>query len=417
MRSISLLALASAIVAAPAGTVELQVNHHNPALMGPVHEQIVRQFEALHPDVDVVLDARSRNYEAQMQALLRDVTIGRQPDVVFTGLHLVRLLVDRGLAVSLRPLMAAEPDWKTLGYPRSSLSLTEQAGEVYALPFAISVLIIYYNLDLVARAGADPDALPADWPGIVDLAARIEALGEPVTGGYLEYDNSGNWSFQALLASQGQRMMGEDDRTIRFAGPEGLRALEILRGFGERAGQVAMSQDQARSQFAAGTLGVYVSSSSSLGTVEKGAAGRFALATTPIPLSTAQGRLPAGGNAAVMLARDPETQRAAWEYVKFATGPEGQTVMAPRTGYVPGNEIAIRDERYLARFYGENPAHLTAARQLPLITGWYSFPGQNALKITDVIKGHLESVVTLKATPEGAMAAMAADVRALLPNE
>jgi multiple sugar transport system substrate-binding protein len=54
-------------------------------------------------------------------------------------------------------------------------------------------------------------------------------------------------------------------------------------------------------------------------------------------------------------------------------------------------------------------------KQLPKATGWYAFPGENGLKITDVIKDHLQSVVAQKAEPMTALSTMSKEVQALLP--
>lgn len=412
MRSAALSLLM--VTTAAAAAVQIRVSHTDPGLLGPVHAEIERRFEGLHPEINLVFDAAVREYEEQTRNILRDALVGRAPDVAFAGLHRVGLLAERGHAVALDPFIAAEPDWKALGYPPASLELAAAGGKVYGLPFAISIPIVFYNPELVARAGGDPESFPATWPELIDLAARIEALGEPITGGFFEYDNSGNWTFQALLTSQGARMMSGDGRTIRFDGPEGIRALEIFRAFGERAGQIAMSRDAARTVFASGTLGMIISSSASLGSLTKAIAGRFELRTAPMPLIAEGGRLPGGGNAAVMMTTDPEKQKAAWTYIKYATGPEGQTIMVPRTGYMSGNEIPMRKPKLLGDFYAASPNHMTAASQLGRVTAWYSFPGENALKITDVIKGHLQQVITLQATPEEAMAAMVADTKDLL---
>lgn len=51
-----------------------------------------------------------------------------------------------------------------------------------------------------------------------------------------------------------------------------------------------------------------------------------------------------------------------------------------------------------------------------MLTAWYAFPGEHGLKITDVIKDHLQTVVAQSAAPEQALPAMAADVQALLPK-
>jgi multiple sugar transport system substrate-binding protein len=52
--------------------------------------------------------------------------------------------------------------------------------------------------------------------------------------------------------------------------------------------------------------------------------------------------------------------------------------------------------------------------QVPLLTGWYAFPGSNSLKIIETIKKDLESVVTGKTTAAGMMPQMASDVQRLL---
>ncbi len=45
-----------------------------------------------------------------------------------------------------------------------------------------------------------------------------------------------------------------------------------------------------------------------------------------------------------------------------------------------------------------------------------AFPGENGLKITDVINDRLQTVVSKSAAPEVVLAQMARDVQALLPR-
>jgi len=91
-------------------------------------------------------------------------------------------------------------------------------------------------------------------------------------------------------------------------------------------------------------------------------------------------------------------------------------MMVNATGYMPASTIPAEREDMLARFYRENPNHLTTFRQADSITGWYAFPGQNALRITDVINDHLQSVVARRAEPDAALTRMTADVQNLLPR-
>jgi hypothetical protein len=135
---------------------------------------------------------------------------------------------------------------------------------------------------------------------------------------------------------------------------------------------------------------------------ERQIGGRFQFKTVAFPLAVGGGRLPAGGNVVMVFAKDAERQKAAWKYVKFTTGPVGQTTMVNSTRYMSGNEIAVKTPDLLGAFYTRSPNHLTSTQQLPLLTG-ASFPGDNSLKIIEVIKHHMESLVTGKRTAEQVM--------------
>ena len=118
----------------------------------------------------------------------------------------------------------------------------------------------------------------------------------------------------------------------------------------------------------------------------------------------------------MIFTKDPARQKAAWEYVKFATGPVGATLMVKGTGYFPANALPAKDPALLGDFYKQNPNHQTAISQLPMLTAWYAFPGENGLKITDVINDQLQRVVAQSTPPEQALRAMTGEVQALLPR-
>lgn len=89
--------------------------------------------------------------------------------------------------------------------------------------------------------------------------------------------------------------------------------------------------------------------------------------------------------------------------------------MVKRSGYIPGNTLPGDAPELLGRFYAENPNHRVMLEQIPILDKFYNWPGENSLKIPNVIRDYLQQVVTLRATPEDVMPRMARDVRALLP--
>jgi multiple sugar transport system substrate-binding protein len=330
-------------------------------------------------------------------------------------MHYVRQLAEAAVVSPIDALLAAEPGWSALGYAPSALSLASFRGKPYGIPFAISAPVVYYNADLAARAGATLEPRPSAWPGIIALGDRIRETGGGAQGIFFDYYlQTNNWTFHALVQSFGGRMMSEDDRTIAFGGREGFEALRVLRDIG-RAGMVDQTDAQSQQAFANGGLGILVQSGARLGGITRTVDGRFRVAVGRLPVQAPSGRLPAGGMAAVLQTADPARRAAGWEFVKFVTGPVGQTLMVRNTGYVPSNIIPVQDPGMLGEFYRQNPNYMTLGETMPVVAAFYSFPGPNSLRIPVVLREHLRTVVTGQREPEAALADMVRDVQALLP--
>ncbi len=418
--TIALASFAGLVSSAPSPaqpvSITVQVPYAQP--FRTIHESIAAEFMKHHPGIRVEFRTAYANYDDAIQQVLRGAITGDLPDVTYQGLNRQRVLVDRGLAVPLTPFIEKEQNWEARGYSGALMRVGTIGGKVYGMAFAISTPVAYYNLDLVRKAGGDPQKLPRTWDEIIALAAKIKALGPDHGGLYYHWDVSGNWMWQSLISSQGGQMLTADEKKVAFGGSEGKAAIGLLDRFVREAGMPNVPSNAALQQFAAGKLGMLFTTTAYLAQVQKLSKGRFEIRTGrfPLPAGDARGRLPAGGNTGMILAKDAAKQRAAWEYLKFASGPYGSTVMVKATGYMPPNGTAANDPAYLKGFYDENPNHRPAVEQLPVITEWFAYPGENGLKITDIIRNHLETVVSGQAQPDAVLARMVAEVQALLPR-
>src|SRR5690606_16847550 len=100
------------------------------------------------------------------------------------------------------------------------------------------------------------------------------------------------------------------------------------------------------------------------------------LRTAPFPTwGDKPRRVAAGGNALFIFAKDPAQQRAAYEFIKFLTSKEGQTIWVEGTGYLPIVRGVEDDPRYLADYMAANPLVRAALEQLPDAVPWAPFPG------------------------------------------
>jgi multiple sugar transport system substrate-binding protein len=406
---------APALVRGQGSAVELSVAYSIPVLFKDLMEAVAREFMTRNPNVKVTLRAPEDGYEQIMQRHLRDAITNTLPDIAFHGLNRQRTLAERNIPVNLKPFMDADAQTKELGFSPSLLSLGQVGAAQTGIGFALSTPILYFNAQMVKEAGGDPDKLPASWDDVIKLAAAMHDPAKNRTGMFFDWTITGNWSWQGLVFSHGGGMLNGDESRVAFGETAGQRALRTLRRFVDEGKMPDIRPETMFQDFFAGRMGLSMQSTAQLGRYNREIGGRFALNCARYPLSSPAARLPAGGNVAMMFTKDAARQKAAWEFIKFACGPVGGTMMVKATGYMPASTVPAQRKDMLADFYATNPNHLISIRQQDVITAWYAFPGQNALRITDVINDHLQTVVARRDAPDAVLTKMVGDVQGLIP--
>jgi multiple sugar transport system substrate-binding protein len=399
---------AVAVLAMPAvvraATTDLVVHYSMPAIFKDAQDKIAAAFNARQSAVKVTYVNPTPTYEDGAQLILRQAATNQLPDVSFQGLNRLRMFAERGIALDLRGLLKDEGDVGKIGYSQPILGLGFHGGIQAGLAFATSNPISYYNVDLLKRVGADPDKFPSNWDDAIALSAKIAGLGNGIDGMFFRWPGD-DWMFSALLYGHGGRMLTADERSVAFNGPEGLAALRLLDRMVKEGRMPNLASSGSATQdlqaFAAGKLGMMFRTTAQVRAISQSVGSNFELRTTVMPvIDPVKGRLPTGGAGAMITAKDPARQKAAWEFVKFATSAEGTSIMVQNTGYVPVNQLAIDDPQYLGAFYQANPLFQAATRQVHLMVPWYAFPGTNSVRVTQVMVDQLARIVEQKASPE-----------------
>ena len=405
----------AAVGVAAAGTaanaVEIEVGYPYSALFDVTFERMMPEFTKAHPDIEVKFRATYENYEDATNTILREAVAGDLPDVTFQGLNRQALMVAKGIAKSMEPFIANEPDFAKDGYHKAMLDLGTFDGEVYGLPFSVSLPVGYYNMDALGKAGITE--LPTTWDEVIDNCKKLHEAGfrNPIFWGW---NITGNWFFQALMWSQGEPIL--KDGMINFDGEAGLAALETMRKIFRECNMLNLSVGDAGKPFAAGEVAMHFWSTSAVGAIER-SKGDFEVRTGEFPgMGQPPMGLPAGGNSVMFVStsEDPEEIDAAWKFIKFATSGVDAAMVAETTGYMPPNKAA---NDLLADFYAQNPNKHTAVRQAGLLRDWIAYPGDNGLAITQVIYDGLESIVTGDSDDmEALQEELVEEVNDLLPN-
>ncbi|WP_372425710.1 extracellular solute-binding protein [Salinarimonas chemoclinalis] len=397
--------------AAQAQTTQLRVHYSIPTIWTDSKRALEAAFEAAHPQIDIVYDGPAESYEDGVQRLLRESVAGNLPDVAFVGLNLWRVLEARGLPVPLDGFLGDDAAWAEAGYTPALRSLGRYEGVQHALATSGSTLVMYVNPELVAQAGGSMEDFPTTFDGVIALAAQIDALGDDIDGIWIQRHD---WRFQSLLGSHGGRPLTADESDIAFDDAAGYAAAELFARFASEGGMPRYGTDQARQAFPAGTLGIMLESSSLLARFEQASGENFDIVVKPLPVVAENAEsvyFPTGGSAVVLLTEDEAKQQAAWEWISFVTGPEGQKIIVENTGYAPANGIVLEDEAYLGAWYEANPNAKIAHEQVVTYGGpWYAFPGPEGVAVTDLIAASLVEI-TEGAEPRATVDALARTLR------
>jgi multiple sugar transport system substrate-binding protein len=386
--TLSALALATGALTTTAHAVEIEVAYAYSALFDATMERMMPEFKKAHPDIDVKFRATYENYEDGTNTILRESVAGDLPDVTFQGLNRQAMLVEKGIARSLEPFIAAEANFAKDGYHAAMLELGTFNGEVHGLPYSVSLPVGYYNMDALRKAGITE--LPKTWDEVIDNCHKLMKAGYK-TPMWWGWSVTGNWFFQALMWSQGEPIL--KDGKVNFGGEAGLAALEQMKLLFRECDMPNLSAGDAGVPFNSGEVAMYFWSTSAVGSIER-AKGDFELKTGKYPgMGQAPMGLPAGGNSVMMVStsEDPAEIEAAWQFVKFATSGIGASLVAETTGYIPPNKAA---NDLLTDFYANNPNKYTAVEQSGLLRDWIAYPGDNGLAITQVLYDGMESIVT-----------------------
>ncbi|OBK21088.1 ABC transporter substrate-binding protein [Mycobacterium asiaticum] len=340
------------------GPISFWSNH--PGMSTAVERELIARFQQEFPDLQVKLIDAGKDYDEVAQKFNAALIGTDVPDVV--------VLDDRwwfhfALSGVLTPL---DELWRQVGvdtsdYVDSLLADYEFDGQHYALPYARSTPLFYYNKALWERAGL-PDRGPASWPEFGEWGPRLQrVVGDRNWAHGWASSEAISWTFEGPNWAFGGAY--SDRWTLKFTDPATISAGNFLRDsiHGNRYAVVA---NNVANEFATGILASAVASTGAL--VGITAASRFDFGVAPLP--TGPGGAPAcptgGAGLAIPVKLSDERKLNALKFIAYLTSPQSTVYFSQRTGYLAVRKSAVDDpseQQYLT----ENPNARVAFEQLP----------------------------------------------------
>lgn len=411
---------AAALIAMPvaAQKVTLDVLYAQPGF-AKYHEPIAQAFMKAHPNVEIKFRAPAKDYDEGHQTMLRAAVTNQLPDMYLPGFHLMAELAatleKRGQIVDLGPMLAAEPAaWRAANYSDAVIKLGQVNGKQYGLAVNASLPIMYFNTELVKKAGGDPAHMPDNWDGVVALAGKIAQASSGAAG--MAYDVHvwpDTWLFQASIDQAGGRMLDDSGKHIAFDNDVGRKVMRDYRRFVTDGKMSILDFEASRQQFIAGQTGLFFDTPARLRLITDGVGSRFTLGTAVFPIDDkVKGGIPTGGCAIIMTTKDAAKQKAGWEYAKFITGPEAQKIIVEITGYLPLNKRATGPE-FLGPFYEKNPNFRTVSLQVDRALPWQGYPG-DTVRIWRMQRDIINEVMRGQAAPDAGLAKMVSETKGMM---
>jgi multiple sugar transport system substrate-binding protein len=372
---------------------------------------VIRTFEEREPDITVkLIEASDR--DDLLARLSTSFAGGRPPDLFLLNYRFYGQFASRGVLEPVRERLEASDAFSEDDFYEQALEAFRFEGELICLPQNISSLVVYYNRDLFRRARVAEPRAGWTWNEMVEKAIRLTT----------DSDGDGNIDRYGLgvepsiirlapfVWSNGGELVDDEEQPTRFTldTPEAQEAMQAF--FDLRDKHLVIPSDQEReaedeeTRFLNGRLAMVLSSrraTPSFRTIRT-----FDWDIAPLP----RHEQPAGilHSDAYCMTKASDRKEAAWTFMEFALGAEGQRITARSGRTVPSLREVAESSSFLDP--AAKPANsrvfldtIDVIRRVPNISTWP--------EIEDAAEGIIETGLYQGVSAEAAARRLTAETK------
>ncbi|GIQ69469.1 ABC transporter substrate-binding protein [Xylanibacillus composti] len=295
-------------------------------------------------------------------------------------------------------------------------------GQLYAMPFNTSNPLLYYNKDMFAAAGLDPESPPQTFEEVYEAAKTLTK--DSQTGIAIAISP---WFTEQLFANQGALLVNNGNgreapaTESLLASEAGMKIMTWWKQMIDEKVALNLGRKTAdtKKAFVAGQVGMIIDSTAGLKGIVDSVGNQFEVGTgfLPRPADGAPGGVVVGGGSLYILKdATAEQQQAAWEFMKFLAEPEQQAYWHIQTGYFPVTPLAYELDS-VQQNMAEFPQFQTAVDQLHATTLNPATQGAVMGVFADAresVANAIEQVLTGAMEPEEALQKAAEEIQAQL---
>lgn len=371
--------------------ITINLVHANGAEIEALLNKYATSFEALYPNVDIVIEPGVGNYDTLRSNMIQAITAEEYPNIVQGYPDHVSEYLNGGVVVNLDPYVSSSVHGLTgaddfediIQAYREENSQYDTRGTLYSLPYNKSTEVMIYNKTVFDNLGLE---VPETWQELFAIADQLRAEGErlaeiqvraenpTLTESELApliadakalikpaaYDSSGNM-FITFTRQFGGSYTGIDFETRdgQYLWNDDANTTAAMQFLYDNRDDLTLpefwGQDYASTPFVNQQVFVTFGSTAGIrynipGGLETGLGDLFTIGVAPIPYNAdmpeERAVIQQGTNMSILKSGDPQKDLASYLFLKHIISSENTADFAMNTGYLP-----VRTSGYLSAAY------------------------------------------------------------------
>jgi multiple sugar transport system substrate-binding protein len=209
-------------------TVDITLWHAQTDAAQKAIHKLVGQFNKTHPGI-VVHDELGSNGDEMVQKLQAVIGSPDYPDIAYVYGSDVPNVSQSSKVVDI------SQDIKSTGFPWNSLypagrETATVGSKVVGFPAVIDNLAVVYNTKILKAAGVAPPKASWTWNDYRAMAKKLTNASKDIYGtGYpISGSEDTTWRLWPMIWQQGGQVLDSSNKKALFAGPQGVKALQLL---------------------------------------------------------------------------------------------------------------------------------------------------------------------------------------------
>lgn len=382
--------------------VEIEFWHAMNGVNEEAIEKITKDFEEENPRIKVKL-VNQGNYRSMFDKLMASAKSNTLPTITQIYNNRLTWYIDKDLVEDLNPYF----ENKEVGMTEEEINDIPEIyrkdntfeGKTYAIPFNKSMMVLYYNEDMLKEKGVE---VPRTWGEFKEAAKKLTVDSDndekPEVYG-VAFENNISTDIGIWVKQAAGEVIDEAADKINFNTPQTKEAIDLINDMIQNKTATLAGEDKnANNTMIKEKAAMCVASTSAIPYLKEGMKAKWFGA--PLPTYKEQVQLYYGTNVAMFNTGTAEEKLAAWLYMKYLINTENTAYFSMQTGYMPVRNTAINGETY-KNFLKENPIKEVPLKSLD--NGWMGARQIGVIPALDVLGEELDEVFNNKKTVDEAL--------------